>query len=104
MELVPGRTLSAFVKDRLGGERPSPADLRQQLRLFDTICRAVTHAHQRSVIHRDLKPSNIAWGKPAQAAAYTARLKPAESFRSALPQSPAPPPVCACDESPSEAY
>lgn len=59
MELVSGQTLSAFVRDRLGAERPSPTDLRERLRLFNTICRAVNHAHQRSVIHRDLKPSNI---------------------------------------------
>jgi tetratricopeptide (TPR) repeat protein len=59
MELVSGRTLSEFVRNRLGGERPSPADLRERLRLFNTICQAVNHAHQRSVIHRDLKPSNI---------------------------------------------
>ena len=59
MELVPGRTLSAFVKERLGGGSPTPGQLRERLRLFATICRAVNHAHQRGVIHRDLKPSNI---------------------------------------------
>jgi len=30
-----------------------------RLDLFDTICRAVHHAHQNVVVHRDLKPSNI---------------------------------------------
>lgn len=31
----------------------------QRLELFLAVCRAVHHAHQKSVIHRDLKPSNV---------------------------------------------
>jgi len=30
-----------------------------RLRIFRTVCSAVHHAHQHSVIHRDIKPSNI---------------------------------------------
>ena len=31
----------------------------QRLEIFLAVCRAVQHAHQKSVIHRDLKPSNV---------------------------------------------
>jgi eukaryotic-like serine/threonine-protein kinase len=34
-------------------------ELRERVRLFIQICRAVQHAHQKGIIHRDLKPSNI---------------------------------------------
>jgi serine/threonine protein kinase/lipopolysaccharide biosynthesis regulator YciM len=59
MELVRGEPLDKYVIERMGGERPSLAQLRERLRLFASICRAVAHAHQRGVIHRDIKPSNI---------------------------------------------
>jgi len=32
---------------------------KERLGLFLAVCRAVQHAHQKSVIHRDLKPSNV---------------------------------------------
>ena len=66
MELVEGRTLSQFARDRLGGDRPSAVQLRSRLELFATICRAVNYAHQRGVIHRDLKPSNLVVNESGQ--------------------------------------
>src|SRR3954464_15435749 len=32
---------------------------KERLGLFLAVCRAVQHAHEKSVIHRDLKPSNV---------------------------------------------
>jgi serine/threonine protein kinase len=31
----------------------------ERLKLFDQVCAAVQHAHEKGVVHRDLKPSNI---------------------------------------------
>lgn len=52
MEYVEGERLDAWCKSR----RPK---LKELLRLFVAICRAVQAAHQRLVVHRDLKPANI---------------------------------------------
>jgi serine/threonine protein kinase/WD40 repeat protein len=52
MELVEGEPITAYCED---GDLP----LEARLRLFQDVCAAVEHAHQKGVIHRDLKPSNI---------------------------------------------
>ncbi|HEX5054109.1 MAG TPA: bifunctional serine/threonine-protein kinase/formylglycine-generating enzyme family protein [Planctomycetota bacterium] len=52
MEYVEGVPLHEFC-DRHG------MSLAERLRIFQSVCDGVQHAHQKGVIHRDLKPSNI---------------------------------------------
>lgn len=52
MELVDGDAITTYCDaHRLG--------IRQRMELFLDVCRAIQHAHQKSVVHRDIKPSNI---------------------------------------------
>jgi eukaryotic-like serine/threonine-protein kinase len=52
MEYVDGRAITHYCDaERL--------DVRDRVRLFLQVLRAVSHAHQRLIVHRDLKPSNV---------------------------------------------
>ncbi len=52
MEHIDGVPLDAWV-------RTSKPSLTQRLRLFQSLCSAVQHAHQQLIVHRDLKPANV---------------------------------------------
>src|SRR5262249_37101244 len=52
MELVKGVPLTQFCDEHR-------LSIRERLQLFEQICSAVQHAHQKGGIHRDLKPTNI---------------------------------------------
>jgi non-specific serine/threonine protein kinase/serine/threonine-protein kinase len=52
MEYVKGTPITEFC------DRHS-LSIEQRLRLFQQVCAALQHAHQKGIIHRDIKPSNI---------------------------------------------
>ncbi|MEO7325304.1 MAG: serine/threonine-protein kinase [Dokdonella sp.] len=52
LEFVEGAPITDYVREH-------HSDLRQRLRLFVAICRAVEAAHRALIVHRDLKPSNV---------------------------------------------
>lgn len=52
MEYVEGKPLTNYCRE----QKPSSE---QMLRLFRSVCEAVSYAHSQAIIHRDLKPSNI---------------------------------------------
>jgi eukaryotic-like serine/threonine-protein kinase len=52
MELVRGIKITDYCDQ-------NQLSTRERLELFNKVCQAVQHAHQKGIIHRDLKPSNI---------------------------------------------
>jgi serine/threonine protein kinase len=52
MEYVDGTRITSYCDQHT-------LSLRERLQLFQEVCEAVQHAHQKGVIHRDLKPSNV---------------------------------------------
>jgi Flp pilus assembly protein TadD/predicted Ser/Thr protein kinase len=52
MEYIEGKPLLAWCKD-------NHVPQQRRLEMFQAICAAVQHAHERRVIHRDIKPGNV---------------------------------------------
>jgi serine/threonine protein kinase len=52
MELVKGTPITRYCDEAQLGTR-------QRLALFEDVCSAINHAHQKGIIHRDIKPSNV---------------------------------------------
>ena len=52
MEFVEGEPITSFADDH-------ELSVKERLRLFQTVCAAVSYAHQNLVIQPDLKPSNV---------------------------------------------
>ena len=52
MELVRGIPITRYCDE-------SHLPNRERLGLFEEVCQAIQHAHQKGIIHRDIKPSNV---------------------------------------------
>lgn len=52
MELITGRPITEYAA-------AEALSIEKRLRLFQTVCSAVQHAHQNLIVHRDLKPGNV---------------------------------------------
>jgi non-specific serine/threonine protein kinase/serine/threonine-protein kinase len=52
MELVRGVPITRYCDEH-------DLSLEDRLQLFNEVCAAVQHAHQKGIIHRDIKPSNV---------------------------------------------
>ena len=53
MEFVKGVPITQVLRCAAG------LDWKARLALFQSVCQAIQHAHQKGIIHRDIKPSNV---------------------------------------------
>lgn len=53
MDYYDGESLSSVIK------KESTLDSNRALNLFQQICEALAHAHEKGVVHRDIKPGNV---------------------------------------------
>jgi serine/threonine protein kinase len=78
MEYVPGIPITDYCDRNLLG-------FRDRLVLFQQVCQAVQHAHQKGIIHRDLKPSNVLVmlqdGKPKSSISESPKQSTSASWR-----------------------
>ena len=52
MELIKGIPITQYCDDH-------KLSVQERLQLFEPVCKAAQHAHQKRILHRDLKPSNV---------------------------------------------
>src|SRR5688572_15319038 len=57
LELLEGRTLADLIGAHASSEQP--IEIKELIRIFEEICSALAHAHERGILHRDLKPGNV---------------------------------------------
>jgi eukaryotic-like serine/threonine-protein kinase len=67
LEHVPGAPITDYC-------RTHHLPMEARLRLFETVCSAVQHAHERGIVHRDLKPRNIIVAEATPPAAGMVKL------------------------------
>src|SRR5689334_21306439 len=60
LEYVPGKTLSAWLRERRAdGSRSAGVPAQRAAELILPVARALQCAHEAGIVHRDLKPANI---------------------------------------------
>jgi WD40 repeat protein/serine/threonine protein kinase len=52
MEYVEGTPITEYCDEQ-------KLSIKERLELFEQVCKAAQHAHQKGIIHRDIKPSNV---------------------------------------------
>jgi serine/threonine protein kinase len=56
MEYLDGRTLDAFIREKVRPNKGIPLD--EAMPIIEDLCAALSHAHARNIVHADFKPGN----------------------------------------------